>query len=187
VTEAVAAFTDPPKGGTGAQPGPPDAPSGSPGEWIATFTEQRAYLDWKARDPASHRAEPFLPRVARLCGALGRHGARYLLVGSAAVRLLGASRTHAGIELLAHPSPKNWKRVLGALAESGARLAGPALAPGMASVVVAVFGPDPRADVLTSAGGLSYKDIRDRGSAVHVEGVEVQVASIGDVVAAGVA
>jgi hypothetical protein len=189
VTEAVAAFTDPPPTGDAPPLRPPD-PAGSGGgggEWIATFAAQRAYLDWKGLDPASHRVEPFRQRLAALCAALARHRARYLVVGSAAMLLLGASRSQAGIEVLAHPSPKNWKRVLSALAEEGARLASPALAPGLATVGVAVFGPAPRADVLVSAGGLAYKDLRERGSVVHVEGVEVHVASIGDVVAGGVA
>jgi predicted transcriptional regulator len=183
VSEAVAAYTDPGPDDS-AVAGPPAAAAGA--GWLATFSDQNAYLGWKASDPPAHRVDPFRPRLAELCAALSRRKARYLLVGSAALLLLGASRAHAGVELLVHPSGKNLKRVVAALADLGSDLAVQALVPVLKIRAASVFGGTPRADLLTAVKGQVYKDLRDRASVVHVEGADVHLASIGDVVAGGV-
>lgn len=183
VTEAVTAYTAPPAPGEG-EVSTPDA-AAAEGSWIVAFDDQPRYLEWKARDPDAHRVEPFRPRLADLCNALAGHSVRYLLVGSAALRLLGASRTHAGMEILIHPSKKNVRSVLGALADLGSPLAKRGLRKPVSKGAVTVFGGAIRADLLTAAGSLTYKDARARASTVHVEGAEVAIAAIGDVVAGG--
>lgn len=183
VTEAVAAFTRPeaPEGGSVAE-----APAVGPGgAWIATFDDQTEYTAWKALDPAAHVVDPFRPRLVELCAALGRREARYLVTGTAALFLLGASRQQAGLELLVHPSKKNFRAVLGGLRDVGASLAVNGLRKKLRKRAATVFGGEVRADLLTSAGSLGYKEAQTRASTVSVEGVEVPLTSIGDLVASG--
>ena len=183
VTEAVAAYTRPEGPEAGSVVEAPHV--GLSGSWVASFEEQAHYLEWKANDPTAHRVEPFRPRLAALCTALNEQSARYLVTGSAALFLLGASRTHAGIELLVHPSNKNMRSILTALRSLGAWLAVNGLRKRIRKRTVTVFGGAVRADLFTSARSLVYKEARSRGSSVNVEGTEVPIAAIGDVVEGG--
>lgn len=183
VTEAVAAFTRPdaPEEGSVSQT-PAVGPDGA---WIATFDDQDEYVAWKARDPSAHVVDPFRSRLAELCAALGRRDARYLVTGTAALFLLGATRKQAGLELLVHPSKKNFRAVLGGLRDVGASLAVNGLRKGLRKRAATVFGGEVRADLLTSAGSLGYKEAQTRASTVNVEGAEIPLTSIGDLVASG--
>lgn len=181
VTEAVASFTEPPA------PAPAAAltPAAAGPDWMAAFQDQASYLAWKARDPDAHRVPSFRESLTRLCDALNRHQARYLVVGTAALTLLSASRHQAGIEILIHPKKKNTRRVLEALTELGSGLAVRGLAKGVRKRAVTVFGGAVRADLLTAARSVTWDQASPQSSVVHVEGADIHLASIGDVVAGG--
>ena len=180
VTEAVAAFTAPSAPSAEGSQGPPDPAADQ--SWVMAFDRYDDYRSWKSREAASHQAEPFRSRLAELCASLERHKVRYLLIGSAALRLLGASRAHTGMELLIPRSAKNGRRALAALARMKATFASDALAEGVVARAATVFGETPRADLLTRAGSVRHKDAKERSAVVRIEGVDVHVAAIGDVI-----
>jgi hypothetical protein len=179
VTEAVAAFTAPSPPSGDAPQGPP-APAADQ-SWVMAFDRYADYRSWKEREAGTNSAEPFRARLAELCATLERRKVRYLLIGSAALRLLGASRVHAGMELLIPRSAKNARRALAALARMKATFASEALAEGVVARAATVFGEAPRADLLTRAGSVRYKDAKERAAVVRIEGADVRVAASGDV------
>lgn len=187
VSEAVAAFTEGPIALDEAPEiparGTPDVTEGD--LWIQAFDAYPDYLAWRASRGSAPPDWPFRTWLTRLCRALNEQNARYVVVGSAALRLLAVRRTHSGMEILIHPSRKSARRVLRALASLGGDLASDELAEGVAGRAATVFGKEPRADVLTVAGGLSWDEATQQAATILMEGVEVPVASIGDVLTGG--
>jgi len=60
-----------------------------------------------AGDDSPFARAPEPEDLARICGALNRHGARYLLIGGFAVIAHGAGRFTKDIDLLVDDSPDN--------------------------------------------------------------------------------
>jgi predicted nucleotidyltransferase len=122
-------------------------------------------------------------RLARVCAALNRHGARYVVFGAAALQLWGSARATRDIDILIEPTAENARRVLAALAELGLGLAREWLAEDVARRPVTVVGDTPRVDILTVAWSVRYGEAAAAAVAFDVEGVRVPAASIDHLIA----
>ncbi len=122
-------------------------------------------------------------RVARVCDALNRHGARYVVFGATALQLWGSARATRDIDILIEPTVQNARRVLAALAELGLGLAKEWLAEELAQKPVTVLGDAPRVDILTVAWTVPYAEASLSATLFKVEGVEIPTASIDHLIA----
>lgn len=122
-------------------------------------------------------------RLARVCAALNRHDARYIVFGASALQLWGSARATRDIDILIEPTADNARRVLAALAELGFGLAQEWLAEEVASKPVTILGDAPRVDIITVAWTVRYDEARPAVTVFEVEGVEIPAASIDDLIA----
>jgi len=122
-------------------------------------------------------------RLARVCAALNRHGAAYVIFGASALQLWGSTRATRDIDILIKPTVENARRVLAALAELGLGLAGEWLAEEVASKPVTVLGDMPRVDILTVAWSVRYDEAAADAVRFQIEGVDVPAASIDHLIA----
>ncbi len=122
-------------------------------------------------------------RLARVCAALNRHGAEYVLFGVSALQLWGSTRATRDIDILIEPTPENARRVLAALAEIGLGLAREWLAEEVASKPVTVVGDSPRVDILTVAWTVHFREARPAATTFELEGVKIPTAAIDHLIA----
>jgi hypothetical protein len=122
-------------------------------------------------------------RLARVCAALNRHSAAYVVFGASALQLWGSTRATRDIDILIKPTVENARRVLAALAELGLGLAGEWLAEEVASKPVTVLGDMPRVDILTVAWTIHYDEAAPAATLFEVEGVEIPTSSINHLIA----
>jgi len=122
-------------------------------------------------------------RLARVCAALNRHGAAYVVFGASALQLWGSTRATRDIDILIEPTVENARRVLAALAELGLGLAGEWLAEEVASKPVTVLGDTPRVDILTVAWTVGYDEAAPAAVRFQIEGVDIPAPSIDHLIA----
>lgn len=122
-------------------------------------------------------------RVARICAALNRQRAEYVVFGATALQLWGSARATRDIDVLIEPTVENARRVLAALAELGFGLAKEWLAEELVEKPVTVLGDSPRVDVLTVAWTVPYADAYPAAAIFEVEGVKIPTASIDHLIA----
>jgi hypothetical protein len=122
-------------------------------------------------------------RLARVCAALNRHGARYVVFGATALQLWGSARATRDIDILIEPTAENARRVLAALSELGLGLAREWLAEEIAARPVTVVGDTPRVDILTVAWSVRYAEAAAAAAVFDVERVRVPAASIDHLIA----
>jgi hypothetical protein len=122
-------------------------------------------------------------RLAKVCSALNRHGAAYVVFGASALQLWGSARATRDIAILIEPTVENARRVLAALAELGLGLAGEWLAEQVASKPVTVLGDMPRVDILTVAWSVRYDEAAPTAARFQIEGVDILAASIDHLIA----
>lgn len=129
----------------------------------------------------------------RIVTVLARHGVRYVLVGALAARLQGFPRLTADADITPARDEKNLERVAAALRELGARVYTESVPEGLPFDISAA-GLE-RAELwnfVTSAGRLDvvfapagtkgYEDLNRGAVPFEVFGVEVQAASLVDIV-----
>jgi predicted nucleotidyltransferase len=126
---------------------------------------------------------PLETRLAQVCEALNRHGARYVVIGASAMQLWGYSRATRDVDILIETSLENGERVLHGLSEIGFGLAREWLAQEIVSKPVTIIGDSPRVDVLTLAWSVRYPEAARDATTFEVEGVEVPAASIEHLIA----
>ena len=117
-------------------------------------------------------------RLAQVCEALNRHGARYVVIGASAMQLWGYTRATRDVDILIETSLENGERVLRGLSEIGFGLAREWLAKEIVSKPVTIIGDSPRVDVLTLAWSVRYAEAARDATTFVVEGVQVPAASI---------
>jgi hypothetical protein len=122
-------------------------------------------------------------RLARVCAALNRQRARYVVFGATALQLWGSARATRDIDILIEPTVENARCVLAALAELGLGLAKEWLAEEVVRKPVTVFGDSPRVDVLTVAWTVAYAEASPAATIFEIEGVEIPTASIDHLIA----
>jgi hypothetical protein len=117
-------------------------------------------------------------RLARVCGALEAEGARYVLVGAAAMQLWGTTRATRDVDILIEPTVANARRVLRGLATLGLGFAKESLAEEVARRPVTIVGDTPNVDILTVAWTVRYADARPDAQVFEIESVKIPTASI---------
>lgn len=128
-------------------------------------------------------SERYETRLARVCDALNRHEARYVLVGAAAMQLWGTSRATRDVDILIEPTATNAERVLAALRDIGFGLANEWLAEEVAAKPVTIIGDLPRVDILTVAWSVRYAEAAPGAVVFELEGVPIPTASIDHLIA----
>lgn len=122
-------------------------------------------------------------RLAEVCSRLNAHGAKYVLVGAAALQLWGHARATRDIDILIEPTVENARRVLAGLGEVGFGLAKEWLAEEIAAKPVTIIGDIPKVDILTVAWSVHYRDAQPAATEFEVEGVKILAASIDHLIA----
>lgn len=121
--------------------------------------------------------------LAEVCARLNEEGVRYVLFGATAMQLWGTTRATRDIDILIDATEENARRVLAALARTGAGLAGQELASAVASKPVTIIGDSPRVDLLTVAWCVHYPAAASQAVTFEIEGVSIPTASIEDLIA----
>lgn len=116
--------------------------------------------------------------LAAVCARLNEERAKHVVFGATAMQLWGTTRATRDIDILIDDSTGNARRVLAALARTGAGLAGEWLAEEVAAKPVTVIGDSPRVDVLTVAWSVRYPEAASAAVTFEIEGVPVPTACI---------
>jgi predicted nucleotidyltransferase len=116
--------------------------------------------------------------------ALSDEGVRFLLVGAYALAAHGYPRATMDIDIWVMPSPANADAVLRAIGRFGAPLHGLSKDDLLTEGTVFQIGVAPRRiDIITSASGLDFDGAFERALGVEIEGIELRVPSVGDLIA----
>lgn len=121
-----------------------------------------------------------------ILAALVQHDARFLVVGAHALAVHGYPRATVDIDILIESTPDNARRVWNALAAFGAPLEDLDVSESdlCRPNVVAQFGlPPNRIDILTGISGVSFVNAWQNRVEARVEGVQVPVLGMSDLIA----
>lgn len=115
--------------------------------------------------------------------ALSDEKVRFLLVGAYAMAAHGYPRATMDIDIWVMPSPENAYAVLKALQRFGAPLNNVTRADLQKDGIVFQIGIAPRRiDIITGATGLQFEKVYERSLAVNIEGIEVRIPPIDDLI-----
>jgi hypothetical protein len=117
-----------------------------------------------------------------VCEALNRAGAKYLVIGGVACVLHGHARATDDVDILIERTEANAGRVLAALARVGYGFAGEWAPADILKRPITVIGDDPAVDVFTVAWKVKYEQAAARSSVVEVDGVEIPLIGIDDLI-----
>lgn len=115
--------------------------------------------------------------------ALSGEKVRFLLVGAYALAAHGYPRATMDIDIWVMPSPKNADAVLRALRLFGAPLHNLTREDLQKDGTIFQIGVAPRrVDIITAASGLHFEETYGRSLSVNIEGIEVHILSIDDLI-----
>jgi hypothetical protein len=115
--------------------------------------------------------------------ALSDEKVRFLLVGAYALAAHGYPRATMDIDIWVMPSPQNAEAVLKALRRFGAPLLNLTKEDLQEEGTVFQIGVAPRRiDIITAASGLQFEEAYARSLSVTIEGIEVRILSIDDII-----
>jgi predicted nucleotidyltransferase len=115
--------------------------------------------------------------------ALSDEKVRFLLVGAYAMAVHGYPRATMDIDIWVMPSPQNADAVLRALVRFGAPLHNLTREDLQRDGIVFQIGVAPRRiDIITTASGLEFEEAYNRSLSVNIDGIEVHVPSINDLI-----
>ncbi len=115
--------------------------------------------------------------------ALSDEKVKYLLIGAYAMAAHGYPRATMDIDIWIMPSSKNVDDVLRACQRFGAPLPDLAREDLLNSDTVFQIGVAPRRiDIITAASGLQFEDTYKRSIAIDLEGIEVRIPSLADLI-----
>jgi len=115
--------------------------------------------------------------------ALSDEKVRFLLVGAYALAAHGYPRATMDIDIWVMPSPGNADSVLRALRHFGAPLDNLSKEDLQKDGIIFQIGVAPRRiDIITSASGLRFEETYGRSLPVNIEGIEVHIPSIEDLI-----
>jgi hypothetical protein len=108
---------------------------------------------------------------------------KFLLMGAYALAAHGYPRATMDIDVWVMPSPENAAAVLRALRRFGAPLHGLTIADLQKDDTIFQIGVAPRRiDIITGASGLQFEDAFTRSAAINIEGIQVHIPSIDDLI-----
>ncbi|MBK6672894.1 MAG: nucleotidyltransferase [Proteobacteria bacterium] len=106
------------------------------------------------------------------------------MIGAYAVAAYGFPRATKDIDILVGPSPDNASSVMKALARFGAPLDGVSAEDFSTEGIVFQIGNSPRRiDILTRISGVEFQQAYERRQVVELEGIQVPVISLEDLIA----
>jgi hypothetical protein len=115
--------------------------------------------------------------------ALSDEKVRFLLVGAYALAAHGYPRATMDIDIWVMPSPQNADAVLRALRRFGAPLHNLTKEDLQKGGIIFQIGVAPRRiDLITTASGLQFEQTYQRSLCVNIEGIEVHIPSIDDLI-----
>ena len=115
--------------------------------------------------------------------ALSDEGVKFILVGAYAMAAHGYPRATMDIDIWVMPSPKNADAVLRALRRFGAPLHNLTKEDLRRDGTIFQIGVAPRRiDIITSASGLQFEETYRRSLCVSIEGIEVHIPSVEDLI-----
>ena len=120
--------------------------------------------------------------LLRVCALLNRHGSRYLVVGGHACILHGLVRTTEDVDILVEECEENYQRVITALAEMEDHAAAELTPADIRDHVVVKVADEVEVDVSRRAWSVSYAEAIGGASVVSVEGVDVPVIGLSDLI-----
>lgn len=143
----------------------------------------------------SPSSEPEWPLdLSHLLETLARHGVDYVVIGGVAVQVHGHRRTTMDLDLAPDPTPENLQRLAAALDEVDARPLDPALAKSevpatdperlaVAPIVPPLTTRHGQVHILKEPkGARPFAQLRDSALVVEVDGVEVAIVSLDDLI-----
>lgn len=108
----------------------------------------------------------------------------FLLIGAYAVAAYGFPRATKDIDILVRPSAENASSLMKALARFGAPLDGVSVDDFSTEGIVFQIGNSPRRiDILTRISGVDFQQAYERRQIVELEGIQVPVISLEDLIA----
>lgn len=116
--------------------------------------------------------------LARVCSALNKSRARYVVVGAQAVNLWGFTRGTRDIDLLIEATAANARRVLDGLSDLGFQLTRDLDPRKVAAKAVTVIGDLYRVDLMTIAWVVRYAEASKDATVFEIDGVRIPTASI---------
>jgi len=128
-------------------------------------------------DDGTYVRAPTLDDLARICEALNRAGARYILIGGFAVITHGGGRTTKDIDFLIDGSTANVARVKEALSILPDNAAAEIAETDIETYTVVRVADEVLVDLLGSACGVTYEHAVADAEEIKVEGVPIPVAS----------
>ncbi len=115
--------------------------------------------------------------------ALSDEKVRFLLIGAYALAAHGYPRATMDIDIWVMPSPHNAEAVLRALRRFGAPLHNLTKEDLQKDGTIFQIGVAPRRiDILTAASGLQFEEAYGSSLSVNIEGIEVHIPSINDLI-----
>lgn len=115
--------------------------------------------------------------------ALSDERVKFLLVGAYALAAHGYPRATMDIDVWVMPASENAESVLRAIRRFGAPLHNLTKADLEREGTIFQIGVAPRRiDIITSASGLRFEDAFARSTPIHIEGIEVRIPSIQDLI-----
>ena len=115
--------------------------------------------------------------------ALSEEKVRFLLVGAYALAAHGYPRATMDIDIWVMPSPQNADAVLRALHRFGAPLHNLTREDLQKDGTIFQIGVAPRRiDIITTASGLQFEDAYGKSLSLNIEGIELHILSIDDLI-----
>jgi len=115
--------------------------------------------------------------------ALSEEKVRFLLVGAYALAAHGYPRATMDIDIWVMPSPQNADAVLRALRRFGAPLHNLTKEDLQKDGTIFQIGVAPRRiDIITTASGLQFEDAYEKSLSLNIEGIELHIPSIDDLI-----
>ena len=114
---------------------------------------------------------------------LAAEGVRFLLVGAYAMAAHGYPRATMDIDIWVMPSPDNAAATLKALRRFGAALHGLSVDDLQEDDTIFQIGVAPRRiDMITGASGLQFEEAFTRSVKIDIDGIEVHIPSVDDLI-----
>ena len=115
--------------------------------------------------------------------ALSDEKVEFLLIGAYAMAAHGYPRATMDIDIWVMPSPQNADAVLRALRRFGAALHNLTKEDLQKDGTIFQIGVAPRRiDIITEASGLQFKEVYSRALSINIEGIEVRIPLIDDLI-----
>ncbi len=131
-----------------------------------------------AGEDREYSRQPRPEDLAKICAALNREGARYILIGGFAVIARGLARPTKDIDLLIDASAENVERVKRALAVLPDNAACEVGADEVQRYDVIRVADEVVVDLMASACGVTWEEAAADAEILELDGVEIPIAAI---------